>query len=85
MTAVSIACPPRPKSVNLSFLGVESYEAVQQVYKKAKGVVLFVVILFFSANLKNLNKSRLLWVYFITLLMSYSFGRIFLRMLITIT
>jgi len=37
VTAVSLACPPVPKSVNLTFLGVDSYEKIQEAYKMAKG------------------------------------------------
>lgn len=36
ITAVSILCPPRPKAFNVSFLGLESYEMVQKLFKKAK-------------------------------------------------
>ncbi|GME78447.1 unnamed protein product [Ambrosiozyma monospora] len=36
ITGVSILCPARPKAVNIAFLGVESYEAVQETFKKAK-------------------------------------------------
>ncbi|OWB65217.1 hypothetical protein B5S30_g541 [[Candida] boidinii] len=36
ITGVSILCPSRPKAVNIAFLGVESYEAVQETFKRAK-------------------------------------------------
>ena len=36
ITGVSILTPPRPKAFNVSFLGVESYEAVQKVFVQAK-------------------------------------------------
>ncbi|SCU82396.1 LANO_0B06062g1_1 [Lachancea nothofagi CBS 11611] len=36
ITGVSILTPPRPKAINVSFLGVDSYEAVQKVFVKAK-------------------------------------------------
>ncbi|SCU92549.1 LAMI_0E10990g1_1 [Lachancea mirantina] len=36
ITGVSILTPPRPKAFNVSFLGVESYEAVQEVFVQAK-------------------------------------------------
>ncbi|KAH3902728.1 probable D-lactate dehydrogenase [cytochrome] 2, mitochondrial [Saccharomycodes ludwigii] len=36
VTGVSILCPPRPSAFNVAFLGVESYEAVQRVFIKAK-------------------------------------------------
>jgi len=36
ITAVSILCPPAPTSVQVSFLAVPSFEAVQQVMVKAK-------------------------------------------------
>lgn len=36
ITAVSILCPPRPTAVNVAFLGLESFEKVQQTFVKAK-------------------------------------------------
>ncbi|GMM28486.1 D-lactate dehydrogenase [Martiniozyma asiatica (nom. inval.)] len=36
ITGVSILCPSRPKAVNIAFLGLDSYEAVQQCFKRAK-------------------------------------------------
>ncbi|QPG77228.1 D-lactate ferricytochrome c oxidoreductase [Brettanomyces nanus] len=36
ITGVSILCPARPKSVNVAFLGLESYEQVQETFKKAR-------------------------------------------------
>lgn len=36
VTGVSILCPPRPNAFNVSFVGVESYEAVQKVFVQAK-------------------------------------------------
>ncbi|KAI1395793.1 hypothetical protein F4819DRAFT_477342 [Hypoxylon fuscum] len=36
ITAVSIHCPQRSKAVNVAFLGVESYEKLQQAFKEAK-------------------------------------------------
>lgn len=36
ITGFSILCPPRPKSQNIAFLGVESYEAVQKAFIEAK-------------------------------------------------
>lgn len=36
ITAVSILCPRRSTSINLAYLGVSSYEKVQQVFVKAK-------------------------------------------------
>ncbi|KAI1777715.1 hypothetical protein F4818DRAFT_407741 [Hypoxylon cercidicola] len=36
ITAVSIHCPQRSKAVNVAFLGLESYEKLQQTFKKAK-------------------------------------------------
>ncbi|CDK28856.1 unnamed protein product [Kuraishia capsulata CBS 1993] len=36
ITGVSVLCPARPKAVNVAFLGVESYEAVQDTFSKAK-------------------------------------------------
>jgi len=37
ITGVSILCPQRSKAVNVAFLGLESYEKVQQAFKAAKG------------------------------------------------
>ncbi|OTB07179.1 hypothetical protein M426DRAFT_318205 [Hypoxylon sp. CI-4A] len=36
ITAVSIQCPPRSKAVNVAFLGVESYEKLQEAFTEAK-------------------------------------------------
>lgn len=36
VTGVSILTPPRPKAFNVSFLGVESFDAVQKVFVRAK-------------------------------------------------
>ncbi|KAH3668684.1 hypothetical protein OGAPHI_002438 [Ogataea philodendri] len=36
ITGVSILCPSRPKAVNIAFLGLESYDAVQETFKRAK-------------------------------------------------
>lgn len=36
ITGVSILCPSRPKAVNIAFLGLDSYEAVQECFKRAK-------------------------------------------------
>ena len=37
ITGVSILCPQRSKAVNVAFLGLESYEKVQQAFREAKG------------------------------------------------
>lgn len=36
ITAISILCPPKPTAVNVAFLGVESYKAVQKTFSQAK-------------------------------------------------
>lgn len=36
VTGVSIQCPQRPQAVNVAFLGLSSYEKVQQAFRKAK-------------------------------------------------
>lgn len=36
ITAISILCPPRPTSVNVAFLGLDSFEKVQKTFVKAK-------------------------------------------------
>lgn len=36
ITGVSILCPARPKSVNIAFLGLESYEMVQKCFQTAR-------------------------------------------------
>ncbi|VVT58378.1 uncharacterized protein SAPINGB_P006176 [Magnusiomyces paraingens] len=36
ITGVSILCPPRPTAVNIAFLGLESFEKVQETFVKAK-------------------------------------------------
>lgn len=36
ITGVSILCPSRPKSSNIAFLGVNSYEDVQRTFKRAR-------------------------------------------------
>src|SRR6201996_495710 len=37
ITGISILCPQRSKAVNVAFLGLESYEKVQEAFKAAKG------------------------------------------------
>jgi (R)-2-hydroxyglutarate---pyruvate transhydrogenase len=37
ITGVSILCPQRSKAINVAFLGLESYEKVQEAFKAAKG------------------------------------------------
>lgn len=37
ITGISILCPARPTAVNVAFLGLESYERVQQVFQQARG------------------------------------------------
>lgn len=36
VTKVSIQCPPKPKSMNLAFLGLESFEKILDTYMEAK-------------------------------------------------
>ena len=36
ITGVSVLCPQRPKSVNVAFFGLDSFEKVQQAYREAK-------------------------------------------------
>ncbi|KAI9889691.1 MAG: hypothetical protein M1814_005092 [Vezdaea aestivalis] len=36
ITAISIVCPPRPKAVNVAYVGVEDFTAVRETFKKAK-------------------------------------------------
>ncbi|EFW98909.1 actin interacting protein 2 [Grosmannia clavigera kw1407] len=36
VTGVSIQCPQRPQAVNVAFLGLSSYDKVQQAFRKAK-------------------------------------------------
>ena len=36
ITKVAIACPPRPKAVNMAYLGLQNFENVLQTYQKAK-------------------------------------------------
>lgn len=36
ITGVSILCPPKPEAVNVAFLGIESFEKVQETFKRAK-------------------------------------------------
>lgn len=36
ITGISILCPPRPTAVNVAFLGLESFEKVQETFVKAK-------------------------------------------------
>ena len=37
ITGVSIVCPRRPKSVNVAYFGLPSFENVQQAFREAKG------------------------------------------------
>lgn len=36
VTKVSIHCPPKPKSVNLAFLGLDSFEKILTVFQRCK-------------------------------------------------
>jgi D-lactate dehydrogenase (cytochrome) len=36
ITGVSVLCPPMPTAVNVAFLGLESYDAVQKTFRRAK-------------------------------------------------
>lgn len=36
ITGLSVLCAPQPKSVNVAFLGVESFEKVQQTFRRAR-------------------------------------------------
>lgn len=36
VTAVSLVCPPKPKSVNVAFLGLDSFEKVQELFVRTK-------------------------------------------------
>ena len=36
ITRVAMACPPKPQSVNLAFLGLTSFEQVLQTFQKSK-------------------------------------------------
>ncbi|XP_044751509.1 D-2-hydroxyglutarate dehydrogenase, mitochondrial [Coccinella septempunctata] len=36
VTKVSIQCPPKPKAVNLAFLGLESFDKILMVFKRCK-------------------------------------------------
>jgi len=37
ITGVSILCPQRPKTLNVAFFGLESFEMVQRAFREAKG------------------------------------------------
>lgn len=37
ITGISVICPQRPKAINVAFLGLESFEKVQQAFREAKG------------------------------------------------
>ncbi len=36
ITRIALACPPKPKAVNLAFLGLESFDKVLATFRKAK-------------------------------------------------
>lgn len=36
VTKVAIQCPPKPKSINLAFIGVQKFEKVLKTFKKAR-------------------------------------------------
>ena len=36
ITRIALACPPRPKAINVSFLGLESFERVLETFKAAR-------------------------------------------------
>ncbi|CAR21245.1 D-lactate dehydrogenase [Lachancea thermotolerans CBS 6340] len=56
ITGVSILTPPRPKAFNVSFLGVESYEAVQKTFVQAKQELSEILSAF---EFMDLNSQRL--------------------------
>ncbi|CEP62382.1 D-lactate dehydrogenase LALA0_S05e04390g [Lachancea lanzarotensis] len=53
ITGVSILAPPRPKAVNVGFLGVGSYEAVQEVFVQAKQELSEILSAFEFMDLKS--------------------------------
>lgn len=61
ITGVSIMTPTRPKAFNVSFLAVESYEAVQQVFVKAKKDLseILSAFEFMDSNSQELTKQHL--------------------------
>lgn len=61
ITGVSILCPARPKFSNVAFLGVDSYEAVQKTFKRARADLSEVLSAFeFMDRRSELFVSRLL-------------------------
>lgn len=59
ITGVSILCPPRPNAFNVSFLGVESYEAVQKVFVQAKKELGEILSAFEFMDLKSQNLTKI--------------------------
>ncbi|SCU91614.1 LADA_0F11012g1_1 [Lachancea dasiensis] len=58
ITGVSILTPPRPKAINVSFLGVDSYEAVQKVFVQAKQELSEILSAFEFMDLNSQNLAR---------------------------
>ncbi|CAG98049.1 D-lactate dehydrogenase [Kluyveromyces lactis] len=59
VTGVSILCPIRPNAFNVSFLGVESYEAVQKVFVQAKKELGEILSAFEFMDLKSQNLTKI--------------------------
>ena len=36
VTKVALQCPPRPKSINMAFVGMESFDSVLRTFKAAR-------------------------------------------------
>ncbi|KAK6464647.1 hypothetical protein DFJ63DRAFT_317942 [Scheffersomyces coipomensis] len=60
ITGVSILCPARPQAFNVAFLGVSSYEAVQQVFNDARKELSEILSAF---EFMDLNSQRLVGQY----------------------
>ncbi|ODV57916.1 D-lactate dehydrogenase ASCRUDRAFT_40178 [Ascoidea rubescens DSM 1968] len=58
ITGVSVLCPTRPKAVNVAFLGVESYEAVQKAFTESKNYLSEILSAFEFMDLNSQKLSK---------------------------
>lgn len=55
ITGLAILCAPKPKSVNVAFLGVDSFEKVQQTFKRARSELAEILSAFECMDAKSQN------------------------------
>lgn len=55
VTGVSVLCPPKPSSVNVAWLGLESFEKVPELFRKSRGFLGEILSAFECMDAASLN------------------------------